>query len=104
MRKNTAECLRAFTTGTAHHGDRDTIVILANGTVEWCLHGNTIAQLCGDRLLLTTARWNTATTWDRLNTLSRAYGVTFDRAESIKHFPDNLQTKAFTLTEGAQNV
>ena len=99
MRKNTAECLRAFTTGTAYHGDRDTIVIQGPTTREWCLHGNTIAQLVGNRLLLTTARWNTATTWDRLNTLSRQYGVEFTRAESMKHYPNNLQTKTFILED-----
>lgn len=98
MRKNTEECLLAFVSGQTYKGDRDLIVHdPGDKYTAWYLHGNRIAETNGIILTLSTAGWNTATTWDRLNALAVHYGVKFTR-EAKMFDRHHLQTASFDVS------
>ena len=102
MRKVTAKCLESFVASNPCKVGNDEITVNAStGAVYWKLHGNVIAILqkrnATGQLYLTTCGWNSATTWDRLNSISRALHVNFKRQESMKHNPRFLQQNTFNI-------
>jgi hypothetical protein len=69
MRKITQDAVIAFRNGF-NFGRDNTRVVVEDGESHLYLHGNKIAKLTREgEVLITTARWNTVTTRERLNGL-----------------------------------